>query len=1236
MKKFLSLILSFVLVFSVFSVIPFSASATGILDEWMPNEKTTQNGQIQVVTEDGVEVVKGVNKNISQNQVIALDYFEQPTGVNTVEFDFRVDTYLDRTSSVSTGVGTMYNIEGGKYVYMYYSSKNKRFIINNSGSQVAQSSVIDITEGDWHRFKVVHTADECAIFYDGQKVAYYKNMAYTFESSTKITIRQFQVIASYKNIKASEERYNLLDHWTPSDTTQYTRSLSGDGWLTSITSGSGRFAYDATKGDGGCAVQFDAKIDSLVSSGGNFGFIWENNVNKYFFFYSSSNKKIAIGEMPASTTYELVSKAIDLNDGKYHSFEFSVYEGEAAFVLDGAKELSYTGNPTHGASWGTFNPKNCRITCYNTNITFKNLTIGNYVTFLDNNGEFIEKVFVESGKSVPGATLDEISEALPDVPDFDKVLDSDGKQVWSEDISQVNGNMTVMPLYEYTKGDYTLSGWTPSDTTQYTHSLIGTNWMTSITNGSGRFTYDKTSGDGGHQVSFDARIDGIVSSGGNFGFIWENNVNKYFFFYSSVNKRIAIGEMPVSTTYELASKSIDLNDGKFHSFKFTVSDDDATFLLDGEEELSYVGKPTHGSSWGTFDPANCRITCYNTKITFKNLTIGDGPLPTYNIHFLDISGRSILDGEVDEGECIPESLIREASEKLPEIYGYEKYLDENGLALWNNNITEPVFSDIVLKPYYKRSNTRYPVKIKYSDNTETTVYKRFDDLLTISDKGATGFKCKGEFIASTDADGFARLFVSGGMELTATTDTAPSEASVNIVNETTDFSENHNNYNVFAHLYNPKGKEVKECGISYISSTLYNMLTDGDKAIAWKDINPKNYGNRTAANAIIAINGRPLSDFLTTLQGISVTTVVTRYAQAFVTFSDNTTIVSNPVYHTFNSYQKNTYTESTLDYKYIGRKFVDTENDTIILDMPATGIEFEAEMNGNIDLNVTVSDSDATTQYFVVTVDGVPQYKAYGGFTRDVPKDITMTLNLTSNIHTIGIYRRTERAYTGKITINSITFTGTNTGKPQNTDEYIEFVGDSITGGIGNDYDGYHHNSYLSFATITARALGMDYALVSNSGATLTNQSGRVCMKDKYDYVTNFTNTAYNHSIRPADYVVINLGTNDRNFDYMTNDLFETKAEEFARHIIEVNKPTTKIIFAYGLMGSTITSGDRKGEDDGIAEIYERIAEKLQGEGKEAYFCLLPTNMDGYQTHPTVAGQQAAAEVLTAFIKEIQ
>lgn len=321
--------------------------------------------------------------------------------------------------------------------------------------------------------------------------------------------------------------------------------------------------------------------------------------------------------------------------------------------------------------------------------------------------------------------------------------------------------------------------------------------------------------------------------------------------------------------------------------------------------------------------------------------------------------------------------------------------------------------------------------------------------------------------------------------------------------------------------------------------------------------------------------------------------------------------------------------------KLIGRTEVTDE--AIVPHTTASGIAFYSDCSGDIEMEIYGDRNYFYRQYFIVYVDGeianrvtlehgVPRHK--------VTKTLTMAEDLEPGMHRIEIYRETEEvdAY---CEWRSITLNGELIPVPE-APMLIEFVGDSITTGFGAYPFEYQQGNQTSdrqagtksYAFLTAAELGMDIQKICTSGygAEVGYNADGVNMQDMYEY------TAYHHDHstedtkwsfeRPADIVVINMGTND-NGASKQKGVKESQVLAGMKNLMEMarrNNPDAKIVWCTGMMGITFKSG------------IEGIVEELGGADNGYYFCVLPMNTSGGGGHPDEQGHRDAAETLTQFL----
>ncbi len=206
--------------------------------------------------------------------------------------------------------------------------------------------------------------------------------------------------------------------------------------------------------------------------------------------------------------------------------------------------------------------------------------------------------------------------------------------------------------------------------------------------------------------------------------------------------------------------------------------------------------------------------------------------------------------------------------------------------------------------------------------------------------------------------------------------------------------------------------------------------------------------------------------------------------------------------------------------------------------------------------------------------------------------------------------------------------------KSEEADLLIEYIGDSITSGIGvhRTPDGWANDGTNSYAFLSAVNMGVDWRIRSRSGIGAYINSGggkglNSAWVDSYHIENGWRSTTTPYSEpRQADVVVLYLGTND-NWGFKTIDS-EAEIAELAngmKLLIEKVKsynPNAKIVWVSGGM----TANYRESANRAITSF---------GGAENGYFlCDVPLNMSaGQNGHPDAAQQRIMAKSLEEFLK---
>ncbi|MBQ6848888.1 MAG: carbohydrate binding domain-containing protein, partial [Clostridia bacterium] len=301
------------------------------------------------------------------------------------------------------------------------------------------------------------------------------------------------------------------------------------------------------------------------------------------------------------------------------------------------------------------------------------------------------------------------------------------------------------------------------------------------------------------------------------------------------------------------------------------------------------------------------------------------------------------------------------------------------------------------------------------------------------------------------------------------------------------------------------------------------------------------------------------------------------------------------------------------------------------LDFSASGIEFSANCEGKVALNLNVKSLKQTDSYgglyFTVIVDGVKVDRAQCHITSTGDVELVLAENLPVGNHTFEVYRQTEHRG-AEVGISSIVMNGSFNEKPADNRLYIEFIGDSISTGFGalgtsSDSDGGSpkwQDATAAYPYLVAKALGADFSDVAYSGIGAKYGYQDPNMQNFYPYQRwqYDRTTQYNFNARQPDVVVIALGTND--IANQADAALRKVGYQEMLDLVRTKNPDAKIVWIYGMM-----------KDDDNTMIADLIEEN-GGAAAGLYSLELVTNTAGAGWHPSAAGQQKFADDLVAYL----
>ena len=206
----------------------------------------------------------------------------------------------------------------------------------------------------------------------------------------------------------------------------------------------------------------------------------------------------------------------------------------------------------------------------------------------------------------------------------------------------------------------------------------------------------------------------------------------------------------------------------------------------------------------------------------------------------------------------------------------------------------------------------------------------------------------------------------------------------------------------------------------------------------------------------------------------------------------------------------------------------------------------------------------------------------------------------------------------------------------------IEFFGDSITSGMGNeapddgeDHHGKDKNNYRSYAAIAARQLGAEAHFTSQGGIGIMISWFPFTMPDFYDQLSAVgdNDSRWDFSRWTPDVVVVNLMQNDswligRDHKLQPEPDEAQRIAAYQAFVARVRSlyPKAYIVCALGSMDATRAGSPWPG--------YVKTAVgNLQAAGDRRIDTLF-FPFTGYGKHPRVAQHQANADMLTTFVRQ--
>ncbi len=324
--------------------------------------------------------------------------------------------------------------------------------------------------------------------------------------------------------------------------------------------------------------------------------------------------------------------------------------------------------------------------------------------------------------------------------------------------------------------------------------------------------------------------------------------------------------------------------------------------------------------------------------------------------------------------------------------------------------------------------------------------------------------------------------------------------------------------------------------------------------------------------------------------------------------------------------------------QYIGR--IDFSNpDSPLFTYP--GIQINACFEGTSLRMIAKPESG----YFMVTIDGSEAFKV--AFTGEKDSVVTLAVALAQGQHTVrlmycmeGLNRRPE--FRGFVLDKGCRLLA----PPALPDRRIEFIGNSITCGYGNEsvnapdpFEDATENHYYTYAAQSARDLGAVAQVVARSGIGVyrcyngPREGSPDQMPKQYEY-TNFDDFTqpWDFSRFTPHVVCINLGTNDTSTNNYDEQRLLAAYRSFLKQV-RGHYPEAKIVLLCGSMlnGKELSL---------VREQLDRVRDEAVAHGdKEVYrFDFTPQDgalKYGASWHPSYWQHQKMAAELTAYLRTL-
>jgi lysophospholipase L1-like esterase len=331
---------------------------------------------------------------------------------------------------------------------------------------------------------------------------------------------------------------------------------------------------------------------------------------------------------------------------------------------------------------------------------------------------------------------------------------------------------------------------------------------------------------------------------------------------------------------------------------------------------------------------------------------------------------------------------------------------------------------------------------------------------------------------------------------------------------------------------------------------------------------------------------------------------------------------------------------------YHGR-FIAHSNGSVALVSPAAYAECQFAGDSCI---LSLSNIAPPGEYNYVAIEVDHQYRGRLKVVNPNPVDFTIAATLKREWHFLRLYKATE-AQNGLVTVNYIRASHLKTINRMSK-RSIEFIGNSITCGFGNDFGDIpcgggskwydQHNAYWSYASRVGRSLDAHFMLSAISGAGIYrnwNSEGPTVPQQYESAYLQFDSAArWDFASFIPDVVLIALGTNDLSMGDGKTQRKPFDSAIFVNTYIAFLKtiyyhyPATQVVL--------LTSPMVRGKNSAILlSCLKSVQKSMSAQPKTAHtikiFTFRPMQATGCDGHPSLQEHEEMARELIPFMKKV-